>query len=69
MKSLIYSLFFFIFGFFLAVLLFKTNFLAAMDADIKKREIAQETCVEKVIKKGSKEAWNVYDDFKEQFYK
>jgi len=40
-----------------------------MDADIKKREIAQETCVEKVIKKGSKEAWNVYDDFKEQFYK
>ena len=65
MRTIIY----FLFGFLVGVLVFKTDLTELFARDIENSELGKNECVQEIIEKGKVESWNLYEEFKNNFYK
>lgn len=65
MRTIIY----FLFGFLVGILVFKSDFTEIFARDIENSELGKNECVQEIIEKGKVESWNLYEEFKNNFYK
>lgn len=65
MRTIIY----FIFGFLVGILVFKSDLAELFARDIENSELGKNECVQEIIEKGKVESWNLYEEFKNNFYK